>query len=182
MNLQLSWQSIGLLIRGSWVRVPPGSQISLFSPQLLEAGVFRRDDGIGIHGRLKICWVLRPWGFESPSRYYLPYGVIGNTTDFGSVIGESYSPRATLYIMYTRTLLYILAIYKKKQYNCKNAWRVSPLSTSHLLSGVLPHYYTHLGPKNSWRKFCNFFRLQNASSPCILCQIFFCHTLYDKNI
>lgn len=50
----------------------------------------------------------------SPSRHYLLYGVIGNTTDFGSVIGESYSSRATLYIMYTRTLLYILAICKKK--------------------------------------------------------------------
>lgn len=35
-----------------------------------------------------------------------------NTTDFGSVIGKSYSSRATLYIMYARTLLYILAIYK----------------------------------------------------------------------
>ena len=132
MNLQLSWQSIGLLIRGSWVRAPPGSHISLFSPQLLGAGVFWRDDEIGIHGRLKICWALCPWGFESPSRYYLLYGVIGNTTDFGSVVGESYSSMATLYIMYTRTLLYILAIYKKKQYNCKNMWRVSPLSISHL--------------------------------------------------
>ena len=88
-----------------------------------------------------------PWGFESPSRYYLPYGVIGNTTDFGSVIGESYSSRATLYIMYARTLLYILAIYKKNSIIARTCGESShpPLLTS--LSGVLPHYYTSLGPQ-----------------------------------
>ena len=131
-------------------------------PLALRSGGFSARWWNGRHSRLKICWALCPWGFESPSRYYLPYGVIGNTTDFGSVIGESYSPRATLYIMYARTLLYILAIYKKNSIIARTRGESPhpPLLTS--LSGVLPHYYTHLGPKNSGRKFCNFFRLQKC--------------------
>lgn len=171
-----------MLIRGSWVRVPPGSQISLFSPQLLGAGVFSRDGVIGSHKWFKpIC--CKACGFESRSRHYLPYGVIGNTTDFGSVIGESYSSGATLYNnVHAYIIIYILAIYKK-QYNCKNAWRV--FSTLHF-SPLLSVYYLTItptsAPKNRGENSAIFFVSKNASSPCILCQIFFCHTLYDKNI
>lgn len=34
-----------------------------------------RDDGIGRHDRLKICWPLRSCGFESHSRYYKSFEV-----------------------------------------------------------------------------------------------------------
>lgn len=38
------------------------------------------------------------------------------------------------------------------------------LFTPHIpfFPGVLPSYYTHLGPKNSGRKFRNLFSLQNC--------------------
>lgn len=80
----------------------------------------------------------------------------------GSVIGESYSPRATLYIMYARTLLYILAIYKKNSIIARTCGESSHSSLLTSLFGVLPRYYTHLGPKKSGRKFRNFFRLQKC--------------------
>ena len=131
-------------------------------PLALRSGGFSARWWNGRHSRLKICWALCPWGFESPSRYYLLYGVIGNTTDFGSVIGESYSSRATLYIMYVRTLLYILAIYKKNSIIARTCGESlhPPLLTSS------PVYYLAITPtsatKNSGRKFRNFFRLQKC--------------------
>lgn len=71
---------------------------------------FWRDDEIGIHEKFKPS-CCKACGFESRSRHYLLHGVIGNTTDFGSVIGESYSSGATLYIYNVReyiTYIYIL--------------------------------------------------------------------------
>lgn len=66
----------------------------------------------------------------------------------------------TIYIMYAGTLLYIyiyLQFIKKKQYNCKDVWRVSTLSTPYLSFGVLHCYYTHLGPQKIGAKILQFF-------------------------
>ena len=139
-------------------------------PLALRSGGFWRDDEIGRHSRLKICWVLCPWGFESPSRYYLPYGVIGNTTDFGSVIGESYSSRATLYIMYARTLLYIYLQFIKKNSIIARACGESlypSLFTSFRCTTSLLH--PPRPPKNRSKNSATFFVCKNASSPWTLC-------------
>ena len=106
---------------------------------------------------------------ESRSRYYLPYGVIGNTTDFGSVIGESYSSRATLYIMYARTLLYILAIYKKNSIIARTYGESlhSPLLTSFL--SVIFTYYTHLGPQKIGAKILQLFSFAKMHLVLVFC-------------
>ena len=123
---------------------------------------FCRDDEIGIHRWFKpIC--CKACGFDSRSRHYLLYGVIGNTTDFGSVIGESYSSRATLYNNVRAYIIYIYLQFIKK--NSIIARRNGEsLDTPHipLFPGVLPSYYTPLGPKNSGRKFRNLYPGQNC--------------------
>ena len=101
----------------------------------------------------------------------------------GSVIGESYSSRATLYIMYARTLLYIYLQFIKKNSIIARTCGESlhpPLFTSFRCTTSLLHppRPSKIRGKNS----ATFFVSKNASSPCVLCQIFFCHTLYDKNI
>lgn len=75
------------------------------------------------------------------------HSVIGNTADFGSAIEESYSSGATLYIMYARTLLYIYLQFIKKNSIIARACGESLTLHFSLLFGVLPHYYTHLGPQ-----------------------------------
>lgn len=101
----------------------------------------------------------------------------------GSAIGESYSSRATLYIMYARTLLYIYLQFIKKNSIIARTCGESlypPLFTFLRCTTSLLHLPRP--PKNRGKNSATFFVCKNASSPCILYQIFFCHTSYDKNI
>lgn len=88
----------------------------------------------------------------------------------GSVIGESYSSRATLYIMYARTLLYIYLQFIKKNNIIARTCGESlhpPLFISFSV------YYLAItptsAPKKSGRKFRNFFRLQKCIQSLYFC-------------
>lgn len=88
----------------------------------------------------------------------------------------------TIYNVHAYIIIYILAIYKKNSIIAR-AYGESlypPLFTSFRCTTSLLH--PPRPPKNRGKNSATFFVSKNASGPCILSQIFFCHTSYDKNI
>ena len=73
----------------------------------------RQNGGIGRHSRLKICWALRPWEFESPfchtNTIYIMY---------------AYARVHYIYIQGEKKVCKKFGFQKKKQYNCTRVWRI----------------------------------------------------------